>query len=73
MTIMSLQSAIPDLLTPIPGSAEAQSLADFKKQYFATLESNAKFTIDTLSKIPGLEVVVPQGAMYAMVRIVAVG
>ncbi|RLN53688.1 hypothetical protein BBJ29_001335 [Phytophthora kernoviae] len=64
-----VQSVIPDLLTPIPGSAEEQSLAMFKKQYFATLEDNAKFTIDTLLRIPGLEVVVPQGAMYAMVKV----
>ncbi|KAG3023395.1 Tyrosine aminotransferase [Phytophthora cactorum] len=64
-----VQSAIPDLLTPVPGSAEEQSLAGFKQRYFATLEDNAKFTIDTLAKIPGLEVVVPQGAMYAMVKV----
>ncbi|OWZ14532.1 Tyrosine aminotransferase [Phytophthora megakarya] len=64
-----IQSAIPDLLTPVPGSAEAQSLVDFKKRYFATLENNAKFTIDALKKISGLEVVVPQGAMYAMVKV----
>ncbi|KUF84373.1 Tyrosine aminotransferase [Phytophthora nicotianae] len=64
-----VQSAIPDLLTPVPGSAEEQSLVNFKKRYFATLEDNATFTIDTLAKIPGLEVVVPQGAMYAMVKV----
>uniref|UniRef100_A0AAV1V364 Tyrosine aminotransferase n=1 Tax=Peronospora matthiolae TaxID=2874970 RepID=A0AAV1V364_9STRA len=64
-----VQSAIPDLLTPVPGSVEEQSLAAFKKRFFATLHDNAKYTIDALSKIPGLEVVVPQGAMYAMVKI----
>ncbi|KAE9347232.1 Tyrosine aminotransferase [Phytophthora rubi] len=64
-----VQSAIPGLLTPEPGSAEAQSLMDFKKRYFATLEDNAKFTTDVISEIPGLEVVVPQGAMYAMVKL----
>ncbi|RLN96464.1 hypothetical protein BBJ28_00010022 [Nothophytophthora sp. Chile5] len=64
-----VQSSIPDLLTPIPGSAEEQSLVAFKKRYFATLEENCKFTIDALSKIPGLKVVVPQGAMYAMVKV----
>ncbi|KAI9909392.1 hypothetical protein PsorP6_014520 [Peronosclerospora sorghi] len=45
------------------------SLVGFKKRYFATLDENAQFTIETLSKIPGLEVVVPQGAMYAMVKV----
>ncbi|KAI9917608.1 hypothetical protein PsorP6_013145 [Peronosclerospora sorghi] len=64
-----VQSVIPDLLTPAPGSAEEQSLVHFKTRYFATLAENAQFTIDTLSKIPGLEVVVPQGAMYAMVKV----
>lgn len=68
LTSVDCQSAIPDLLTPVPGSAEAQSLTDFKKRYFATLEDNANFTVDAISEIPGLEVVVPQGAMYAMVR-----
>ncbi|CAH0474608.1 unnamed protein product [Peronospora belbahrii] len=34
---------------------------DFKKHYFSTLEENAKFTIQTLMRIPGLDVVVPQG------------
>ena len=44
-------------------------MAAFKKRLFATLDDNAKYTIGKLSKIPGLEVVVPQGAMYAMVII----
>ncbi|CAH0474661.1 unnamed protein product [Peronospora belbahrii] len=64
-----VQSIIPDVLTPVSGSPEEQSLVDFKKHYFSTLEENAKFTIQTLMRIPGLEVVVPQGAMYAMVKI----
>ncbi|CAI5745108.1 unnamed protein product [Peronospora destructor] len=64
-----VQSTIPDVLTPVPGSAEEQSLLDFKKRYFSTLEENAKFTIQALARIPGLEVVIPQGAMYAMVKV----
>ncbi|CEG49805.1 tyrosine aminotransferase [Plasmopara halstedii] len=64
-----VQSTIPDLLTPVPGSVEEESLTDFRKRYFTTLEDNARFTINTLATILGLEVVVPQGAMYAMVRI----
>ncbi|KAI9911068.1 hypothetical protein PsorP6_008836 [Peronosclerospora sorghi] len=59
------QSVIPDILTPAAGSAEEQSLVDFKR-YFATLAENAQLLIVTLSKIPGLEVFVPQGSMYAM-------
>ncbi|KAI9911737.1 hypothetical protein PsorP6_008775 [Peronosclerospora sorghi] len=57
------QSVIPDILTPAAASAEEQSLVDFKKRYFATLAENAQFTIETLSKIPGLDVVVPQGSI----------
>lgn len=64
-----VQSAIPDLLTPAPGSAEEQSLAEFKAHYFSTLEKNSKFTTEALRKIPGLKVVVPQGAMYVMVGV----
>lgn len=61
------QSAIPDLLTPVPGSAEAQALSTFKEAYYSTLEENAKFTVESFQGIRGLEVAVPQGAMYAMV------
>jgi aspartate/methionine/tyrosine aminotransferase len=34
-------------------------------------QAHAKFTVDALSKIQGLRVVVPQGAMYVMVRVAA--
>ncbi|RLN99902.1 hypothetical protein DYB28_000908 [Aphanomyces astaci] len=61
-----VQSAIPDILTPAPGSEEEKSLAAFKTKYYSTLEANAQFTLDTLQTIPGLHVVVPQGAMYVM-------
>ncbi|KAI9912406.1 hypothetical protein PsorP6_005473 [Peronosclerospora sorghi] len=63
------QSVIHDIITPAAGYAEEQSLVDFKKRYFATLAENAQFTIETLSKILGLEVIVPQGAMYAIVKV----
>lgn len=61
------QSIVPDLLTPIPGSMEEQSLMEFKKSYYSTLEHNAEFTVRAFKNVPGLEVVQPQGAMYAMV------
>ncbi|DBA03226.1 TPA: hypothetical protein N0F65_011585 [Lagenidium giganteum] len=64
-----VQSAIPELLTPIPNSAASQSLVAFKKQYYEELEQNSAYTTQELSKVPGLHVVVPQGAMYVMVRI----
>lgn len=34
------------------------------------LEENAQFTVDRISAIPGLQIIVPHGAMYAMVRII---
>lgn len=61
------QSVIPDLLTPEAGSAAEKSLAEFKADYYSTLEQNAQFTVDSMSSTPGIEVVEPQGAMYAMV------
>ncbi|TMW60612.1 hypothetical protein Poli38472_000654 [Pythium oligandrum] len=64
-----VQSAIPDLLMPMEGSADAESLERFKSEYYQILEANSKFTTDALSKIPGLHVVVPQGAMYVMVQV----
>ncbi|KAI9917084.1 hypothetical protein PsorP6_016855 [Peronosclerospora sorghi] len=67
--IRGWRSVIPDILTPGPGSAEELLLVDFKKRYYATLAENAHLTIETISKIPDLEVFVPQGAMYAMVKV----
>ncbi|KAJ0392849.1 hypothetical protein P43SY_003509 [Pythium insidiosum] len=64
-----VQSAIPDILTPAPGSMEEASLMKFKQEYYDTLEQNSKFTTESLSQIPGLKVVVPQGAMYVMVEV----
>lgn len=62
-----VQSAIPAVLTPAPGSDEEKSLVEFKKDYMQVLEENANFTIEKLKAINGLKVVVPQGAMYVMV------
>jgi tyrosine aminotransferase len=60
-------SVVPDALTPEPDSAEAKALAEFKADYYSTLERNAQVTVDNLAKTPGLDVVKPQGTMYAMV------
>lgn len=62
-------SVLPDLLTPTPGSVEETALEEFKLHYYETLEKNSHFTTQALSKIPGLKVVVPQGAMYVMVQV----
>jgi tyrosine aminotransferase len=64
-----VQAAIPEVLDPAEGSREAADLAASHAHYMGTLESNAKFTVEKLKECPGIEVIVPQGAMYVMVRV----
>lgn len=42
---------------------------EYYTSLFKTLEDNARYLCDRLSKVPGLKVVEPAGAMYMMVRI----
>jgi tyrosine aminotransferase len=56
-----VQSVLPALLHQIPPSFYSDSLRQ--------LEDNARFTAEKVSQIPGLRVVIPQGAMYMMVGI----
>jgi tyrosine aminotransferase len=62
-------SALPAILAPEAGSADELALVKFRKETIATLEKNALFVTDRLSCIEGLQVIVPQGAMYVMVGI----
>lgn len=62
-------SALPAILAPAEGSEEASSLAKFHKDVVTQLEDHAVFTFERLRKIPGVTVVVPQGAMYVMMGI----
>jgi len=62
-----IQGAVEQVLTPVPGSCEAASLAADNAHYVSTLEENARFTHERLSGIVGLRPVEPQGAMYVMV------
>lgn len=64
-----IQSALPMLLAPEAGSADAEALASFKAATQAQLAENARFTAERLSSIPGLRVIVPQGAMYVMIGV----
>jgi hypothetical protein len=59
-------SALPAILAPQPGSADAESLARFQRDTIAQLERNAHYTASRLAAIRGISVVVPQGAMYVM-------
>lgn len=62
-------AALPAILAPVPGSEDEAALVTFRKHTVATLEKNALFVTDRLSGIEGLQVIVPQGAMYVMVGI----
>lgn len=62
-----VQSVIPTLLQPAPGSAAEQELREFHTRYVRTLEENAHYVRTRVAEIPGLNVMVPEGAMYAMV------
>jgi tyrosine aminotransferase len=59
-------AALPSILDPTEGSPEAASLSAFRAATIAQLEHNAALCAVRLSIIPGLSVVVPQGAMYVM-------
>jgi tyrosine aminotransferase len=63
-----IQSVIPRLFPP-PNTPEAASLDRFYARYVGTLEANASFITTRVQRIPGLSVVVPQGAMYVMLRL----
>eukprot|EP01006_Ploeotia_vitrea_P059791 TRINITY_DN74790_c0_g1_i1.p1 TRINITY_DN74790_c0_g1~~TRINITY_DN74790_c0_g1_i1.p1 ORF type:complete len:421 (+),score=228.41 TRINITY_DN74790_c0_g1_i1:64-1326(+) len=56
-----VQAAVPHLLEKTPAS--------YFTDLNATLEKHAMFCADALSKVDGLRVVVPQGAMYVMVGV----
>lgn len=57
------QAVIPTLLSPTtPG------LAEWKHNLRMTLARQAGFLCTSLSHCPGLEVIEPQGAMYAIVK-----
>eukprot|EP00943_MAST-04B_sp_MAST-4B-sp1_P004285 g4285.t1 len=64
-----VQSALPSILTPTKGSQEENELEVWRKATMDQLEKNAFFTLNTLKTVPGLNVIVPQGAMYVMVGI----
>lgn len=64
-----VQSALPAILAPEPGSEDAVALETFHTDTVAQLEENAAFTVERMSGVPGLRVVEPQGAMYVMIGI----
>jgi len=63
-----VQGAVPRVLCPEAGSADAASLAASDQHYMTTLQDNARFTYERLKGVVGLTPVEPQGAMYVMVH-----
>ena len=64
-----VQACIPRVLTPAAGSDDEKSLAEYAEKYVNLLSSNAKVCVAEGAKSDALEVLEPQGAMYAMVRV----
>jgi tyrosine aminotransferase len=60
-------AALPAVIAPARGSADEAELAEFSRATVAQLAGNAAFSAERLGAVPGLSVVVPQGAMYLMV------
>lgn len=64
-----VQAALPAILAPEAGSSDEKALEEFHRETVEQLETNARFTVDRMSTIPGIRVVKPQGAMYVMIGI----
>jgi len=64
-----IQSALPALLTPAEGSADHAALQAFKADTMHQLYGNACIVAEGLAAIKGVTPIVPQGAMYVMIRI----
>jgi tyrosine aminotransferase len=62
------QVAIPAVLDP-SNESDAASIAQWKENLYAQVENQAALLYGLLNECHGLEVIRPQGAMYAMVQI----
>lgn len=58
-----IAAALPAILSPEPGSSDADELAAFHKDTLSRLEDHARFLSEQLAGIHGVSVVAPQGAM----------
>lgn len=55
------------MLTPAKGSTDEASLAEFHSYYMQVLKENSNIAKKAGDEIPEISVIVPDGAMYAMV------
>ena len=62
-----VQGALPRLLTPASGSPDDISLKEFHRYYMQVLRENANIAKQAGEECPQISVIVPEGAMYAMV------
>ena len=62
-----VQSVLPAILTPGPGSEDALSLAAFHEDTSSILQANAEFLCAELADNPCLEVIAPAGGAYPIV------
>ena len=62
------QCAIPAVLDP-PSDSHRISIEKWKSDLRAFLESQALYAFEKINSCPGLSVILPQGALYAMVHI----
>ena len=63
-----VQAALPDILAPTQ-AAHVEALARFRAATVQKLRRHAMFVYERLRKVPVLTPVLPQGAMYVMVRV----
>ena len=63
-----VQSVLPNVLAPT-SDRDADRLRRFHDAVNARLEEHATFTCEYLSRVPGLRVVRPRGAMYVMIGV----
>lgn len=64
-----VQGALSAVLTPVPDSEDAKSLAQFHHRYCDNLKENARLCGDLATRCPALKIAKPRGAMYAMISI----
>lgn len=64
-----IQSIIPKLLCPAPGSNEEKDLAAFHEHYLNVLRANSNSCEEIVSSVPGLSIIKPSAAMYTMIGI----
>jgi tyrosine aminotransferase len=64
-----VQTAIPRILAPEPGSHDQLQLEDFHRRYMSILKGNAQLCRELAASCPELTVVAPTGAMYCMIGV----